>query len=341
MMVSAGKCNCCGKETKRFATSGEYAKYCSLKCNQKRRRSPKSRPPCQQCGVGSRLPRSRFCSCECKRQSLAMHNRKVSDCIICGTSFVGGKETQTCSRRCAGEIVRRRTVLLAKCGFCGSEFRPRSNLYRSYCSRLCAARNRAKQQNAESAERVAMQNGMKLLKRALRQFRRGMSDLINKSRRRRFQQERRRGVCETCSVSFDRNTAAQKTCLECRANRLRAEKKSHKMKRKDLLKASMTVWEKSKLSTRAIWKRDPNCYLCGCETVIGSKHEATNESYANADHVVPLSRGGKHCVENLKIACRKCNLAKSDLTQEEFLSLPPAERESRRERYFGKVAAHG
>lgn len=75
--------------------------------------------------------------------------------------------------------------------------------------------------------------------------------------------------------------------------------------------------------------------------MIGSKYEATNELYANADHIVPLSRGGKHCVDNLRIACRKCNLAKSDMTEEEFLSLPPSERDLRRERYFGKVSAHG
>lgn len=342
-----GICQWCGTETKRFR-SGRHAKFCSLICNQRFVTKLKSndRPPCSMCHNAPRMDRSQFCSNECRsaKASQRVVIRKVyaRRCDVCGVEFSGStRSAKTCSAACRGVQRRLLMVPMATCGFCGNEFRPRNNLYRSYCSRLCAARSRAANQNADSAERLAMQNGMKLLKKALRQFQHGMSDLIKKSRRRRFEQDRRRGVCEACSASFDRNTAAQKICLECRANRLRAEKKSHKLKRKDLLKASMTVWEKSKLSARAIWSRDSKCYLCGRETVIGSKYEATNELYANADHIVPLSRGGKHCVDNLRIACRKCNLAKSDMTEEEFLSLPPSERDLRRERYFGKVSAHG
>jgi 5-methylcytosine-specific restriction endonuclease McrA len=41
------------------------------------------------------------------------------------------------------------------------------------------------------------------------------------------------------------------------------------------------------------------------------------------DHVVPVSRGGAtaHRLTNLQVICRRCNLAKSDLTREEFASL--------------------
>lgn len=36
------------------------------------------------------------------------------------------------------------------------------------------------------------------------------------------------------------------------------------------------------------------------------------------DHIVPLSRGGPHAYENLQLICRKCNIAKSDMTETEF-----------------------
>ena len=36
------------------------------------------------------------------------------------------------------------------------------------------------------------------------------------------------------------------------------------------------------------------------------------------DHIVPISRGGNSCDENLAIACRKCNLDKGDMTHEEY-----------------------
>lgn len=36
------------------------------------------------------------------------------------------------------------------------------------------------------------------------------------------------------------------------------------------------------------------------------------------DHVVPLSNGGLHVMENLVIACQPCNRAKGDLSLDEF-----------------------
>ncbi len=51
-------------------------------------------------------------------------------------------------------------------------------------------------------------------------------------------------------------------------------------------------------------KRDGlNCYLCNRELTYKS---------ATIDHVVPLSKGGFHCLNNVKIACLKCNQEKSD-----------------------------
>ncbi|MFC3859291.1 HNH endonuclease [Deinococcus antarcticus] len=35
------------------------------------------------------------------------------------------------------------------------------------------------------------------------------------------------------------------------------------------------------------------------------------------DHVVPLSNGGLHVLENLVIACQPCNRAKGDLSLDE------------------------
>lgn len=38
------------------------------------------------------------------------------------------------------------------------------------------------------------------------------------------------------------------------------------------------------------------------------------------DHVIPLSRGGLHVLENLAPCCRSCNRSKSDKTAEEFMA---------------------
>ena len=42
------------------------------------------------------------------------------------------------------------------------------------------------------------------------------------------------------------------------------------------------------------------------------------------DHVVPLSRGGKHEIENLLPACRSCNSSKGAKLLEEWLPLRAA-----------------
>lgn len=48
-------------------------------------------------------------------------------------------------------------------------------------------------------------------------------------------------------------------------------------------------------------RQNGKCYYCGGETV-----------EMHIDHVVPLSRGGRHAIGNLVLACASCNVSKSD-----------------------------
>jgi len=43
------------------------------------------------------------------------------------------------------------------------------------------------------------------------------------------------------------------------------------------------------------------CYICNKDIPLKRR---------TADHIIPLSKGGKHSAHNLKMACRKCNSAK-------------------------------
>ena len=54
---------------------------------------------------------------------------------------------------------------------------------------------------------------------------------------------------------------------------------------------------------RRLLKRDPHCYLCGCEL---------NERTATLDHYIPISKGGHEGQDNCRVACEGCNLEKSD-----------------------------
>jgi hypothetical protein len=60
---------------------------------------------------------------------------------------------------------------------------------------------------------------------------------------------------------------------------------------------------------------NPRCYLTGREIDISK-----TRSY-HFDHILPKSRGGDNSIDNLGIAVKAANMAKSDLTIEEFIQL--------------------
>jgi 5-methylcytosine-specific restriction endonuclease McrA len=51
------------------------------------------------------------------------------------------------------------------------------------------------------------------------------------------------------------------------------------------------------------------CYWCGIDTIVGNRH---------GDHMIPISRGGKHELSNLCCSCVKCNTTKKSMMPEEF-----------------------
>ncbi|HEY0169889.1 MAG TPA: HNH endonuclease, partial [Pyrinomonadaceae bacterium] len=57
------------------------------------------------------------------------------------------------------------------------------------------------------------------------------------------------------------------------------------------------------------------CYLCGLALTLAPKMPNT----AQLEHVTPLSRGGTHTPENVKLACKPCNFRKHTSTPDEYL----------------------
>ncbi len=43
-------------------------------------------------------------------------------------------------------------------------------------------------------------------------------------------------------------------------------------------------------------------------------------SEIHLDHVIPESRGGKTTYDNLQVTCRKCNLEKGTLNEQDFMN---------------------
>ncbi|MBD1833177.1 HNH endonuclease [Cyanobacteria bacterium FACHB-472] len=63
------------------------------------------------------------------------------------------------------------------------------------------------------------------------------------------------------------------------------------------------VWRVPPVNRRELLRRDHHtCQYCG------------NTKQLTIDHVIPLSKGGKHTWDNVVIACEKCNQRKGDRT---------------------------
>lgn len=73
-------------------------------------------------------------------------------------------------------------------------------------------------------------------------------------------------------------------------------------------KYGMTVSEWQRLR-RAVLRRDGyRCYICGGLT--DTTADVNGDRYPNADHVVEISEGGTTTMDNLRCACRSCNMLK-------------------------------
>ena len=64
-----------------------------------------------------------------------------------------------------------------------------------------------------------------------------------------------------------------------------------------------------------------SCYYCGCVLDLAPRTRGGSvaKNAVEIDHKIPISRGGRHSLENTVLACRKCNGEKSAKTDEEYL----------------------
>ena len=85
---------------------------------------------------------------------------------------------------------------------------------------------------------------------------------------------------------------------EQRRKQIRSEK--HRRRRAYIAGSTEVGW----VDRQAIIERDGSiCYLCRRKLELGE---------ITLDHVIPLSKGGKHTPENVRVCCLLCNIRKGD-----------------------------
>lgn len=242
-------------------------------------------------------------------------------CSYCGRSFEAhNKSKMYCSRKCRDIAYKTNKGLNVNtnlepyhktCIICGKQY----ETYRDNslcCSPKCTEEN--KKQKAKKYKKIHprktkhTQDEYKNIVKAQAEQRKLKKELENEWIRLSHTVERTCVICGSKFYCLDREI--NKTCShECSRKYInqRSDKRISKAIRKDFI------------SLRRLYKRDKGiCYLCGEKCDFSSKNiskkgtEYCGDLYPTIEHVIPISKGGLHSWDNVRLACWKCNTKKAD-----------------------------
>lgn len=118
-------------------------------------------------------------------------------------------------------------------------------------------------------------------------------------------------TCPVCGKEFEAISSAKKYC----SNRCESKANRHvyRMRRRNSYKDGRMDKD---ISIEGLYAMDNGvCYLCGgkCDfndfkIIKGTK--CCGNTYPSVDHVIPVSKGGSHTWDNVKLAHRSCNSRK-------------------------------
>lgn len=110
-------------------------------------------------------------------------------------------------------------------------------------------------------------------------------------------------ICKSCSKkkSADWRTRKKQSRTKPDAEVL-AAKRYKRHAGVDAIPSNMITGWREAMFTYYGWR----CLKCGCE------------EFLQADHVIPISKGGTHRIENMQPLCRTCNLSKHNRSNDDY-----------------------
>lgn len=293
-------CVTCGKDAGIFKNSGRMRTYCGPLCSPEIAR-PKVRVAphvnCAHCGKRFKSKWSvesgqcaKYCSRVCALASRAVQPRP---CAGCGASFKpkpsGKNKGLYCSRECAyKDIAAWKTT---------TQPAPRSNLNPCGCGALIWSRKK----------RCAACESRRAAGEALRKFIRSIKARFCGVCRDDYPHVVGKRFCsEACSDEAARRVAA--AALEAKKRNRRTRKALERGASRAITVDPIAVFH------RDGWK----CRACGCATPqsLRGRH---NDDSPELDHIVPVSAGGAHDMDNLQTLCRVCNILKGAAPMQAFV----------------------
>lgn len=121
-------------------------------------------------------------------------------------------------------------------------------------------------------------------------------------------------VCQNCGKEYcielsgyDSERYCSEKCQKRYYNRAKNEKRMKRLKSRE---------HDTDITLEKLFERDAGvCYICGkrCDWSDIVEQDGTmiaGDNYPSIDHVKPVSKGGTHTWDNIKLACRLCNTLK-------------------------------
>ena len=124
-------------------------------------------------------------------------------------------------------------------------------------------------------------------------------------------------VCPECGVRFRSGNPKKLYCSTKCSNRAMWRRKSRRRGNQSThvarAKRYGVEYDRSITLNRLIERDGMTCYLCGktC-TKDDNRWGSFGPDYPTIDHVIPLSKGGTHTWDNVRVACGICNELKGD-----------------------------
>lgn len=235
-------------------------------------------------------------------------------CEYCGNEFTPRrKDNVYCSKRCKDNTskVRRGISPVAEkikiCATCGKEF---TTVYdrRLYCCDRCQKKHNDHKYVGRGKTGLTIKEYFEKRKRDAEE--RNVAREREKIRYRETHTVQRECVwCGGIYYCIDRES--RKTCSKECSKKYAHHKRDKRIPKEQIVDKDITI--------KKLFKRDGGvCYLCGgvCDfndwavSVTGAKYPG--DRYPEIEHVIPVSRGGLHAWDNVRLACHKCNQNKSD-----------------------------
>ena len=241
--------------------------------------------------------------------------RKKSECLHCGRTFAVHSGAKCCSKAC-GQRYRAKDCpgrkLGRQCKGCGNDFdAKRTGNKGLYCSRECAFKNDDHfRGSVRLREARAISSGchrwLMKWKSCVKCGATHCSHGVNCS-----SECKRKRTCPCCGATYETGTGI-KYCQSCSVSRAKDVVRAGKAKRRHRVRGN---GRRETVHPMEVFKRDNwMCHLCGepCDRDAQfPEHKAPT-----MDHVIPISKGGSHSMDNIKTACFICNSRKSDIVSE-------------------------